>query len=422
MDTRSGFDDVDGWGLAACYTGNGLGLAKGRVLMSRTSYAQRRRSSSLSGTRVYILIATTLALAFLTFSGSALASSSPSIDSVSVSGVTEHDATLEAQIDPGSLETTYEFHLSSPACQSHWPVIGPCFTVEELSLPSGSIAAASGDQTVRLDINSAGVTLEPGRWYEYSVTAHNTAGEAPAGGASERTQHSFKTLTAPGKPLVDSVSVSGVTEHDATLEAEIDPGSLETTYEFHLSSPACQSHWPVIGPCFTVEELSLPSGSIAAASGDQTVRLDINSAGVTLEPGRWYEYSVTAHNIAGEAPAVGGEQSFKTLSPDGGSPEPQYKTEPSSEAITLGNTLTNAAPQGEAARTQPVAPLITTSPADNTTTKARTAASLTRAQNLAKALKICDKKRKKLRMGCQRRAQKAYGTSGKQASRKRHKS
>jgi hypothetical protein len=229
------------------------------------------------------------------------------------------------------------------------------------------------------------------------------------------------SASASSSPSIDSISVSGITEHDATLEAQINPGSLETTYQFHLSSPACQSHWPVIGPCFTIEEFSLPSGSVAAASGDQTVRLDVNSAGVTLEPGRWYEYSVTAHNAAGDVSAGGsGEQDFKTLSmPLVGSPEPPYKIEPLLEAITLGSNPAAAA-----------APLIVTPPADTsktttttrTTTDALTAATLTRAQKkLAKALKLCDRKPKRQKASCHRRAHKTYGASGRQASRKRHK-
>ena len=219
----------------------------------------------------------------------------------------------------------------------------------------------------------------------------------------------FLTLSgsalASSLPSIVSVSVSGVTERDATLEAEVNPEGLATTYEFWLEYKVCQG--PGI-PCESIATNSVAQGHIAAGDEGQAVSTDLND----LHPGYSYTYWVVATNSAGNSASL--PQNFKTLlALAGGSPEPSYKSEPSVEAITLGNTLTTGAP------------LITTSPADTTTTtttKALTAAPLTRAQNLAKALKMCDKKPKKLRVGCQKRARKTYGTSGKQASRKRQKS
>ncbi len=104
------------------------------------------------------------------------AASPPSIDSVSVSGITNSDATLETKINPNGLDTTYELYLSSPVCQADWPMIGPCMAIQVFSVPGGSIPAGSGDQTVSLDLNSAGVSLSPGEHYEYWVTATNAAG------------------------------------------------------------------------------------------------------------------------------------------------------------------------------------------------------------------------------------------------------
>jgi len=341
-------------------------------------------------------------LAFLAFPGSALASSSPSIDSVSVSDITERDATLEAEVNPEGLETTYEFWLEYNVCQ------GPgiqCESIATNPVARGHIVAGDEGQAVSIDLND----LHPGYSYAYWVVATNAAGTI------QGSRREFKTLPEGTAPRIVSESVSGITERDATLEAEVNPEGLETTYEFWLEYNVCQ------GPgiqCESIATNPVAQGHIAAGDEAQIVRTDLSD----LTPGYSYSYWVVATNSAGKTASR--PQNFTTLSiPAGSSPEHPYNAEPSLEALTLGNTFATAAPQGEVTRTQPVAPLITTSPADTTTTTTLTAASLTpRAQNLAKALKMCDKTPKKLRVSCQRRAQKTYGTSGKQASRKRHKS
>ena len=40
-----------------------------------------------------------------------------------------------------------------------------------------------------------------------------------------------QALAAGGEPTIGSVSASNITEHDATLETQIEPGGLETKYE-----------------------------------------------------------------------------------------------------------------------------------------------------------------------------------------------
>lgn len=102
---------------------------------------------------------------------------------------------------------------------------------------------------------------------------------------------------AGGEPTIVSESVSGVGEHDATLEAQIDTGGLETTYAFWLghevcASPLVECHISVAGP--------LGEGRIAAGAADGAV-----SAMVTgLEADTPYVYAVSAVNSAGLA-AVG---------------------------------------------------------------------------------------------------------------------
>lgn len=279
--------------------------------------------------------------AFFVFSSAAIASETPTVESESVSGVSEHDATLEAQIETGGLYTGYQFEIDTNpsynftrfACPFSFPNSAQCMAIiDGEPLPAGLvepdpryIQSGSGDQSVSLDLASIGATLQPGTTYHYRVTVSNGTHGAQGLDQAFVTSSMGATRTAPS---IDSVSVSNVTEHDATLEAQINPHGLETTYEFNLASPACQSDWPMVGPCFAISGFPLPSATLPAGFGDQTVRLDINTAGKTLLPGTWYEYAVTASNAegkvighnAGEGPGIGrnfagggGEQNFKTL-------------------------------------------------------------------------------------------------------------
>ena len=75
----------------------------------------QRISDLLVGGRVLALAAVTAVLTFLVvFSGSALASSTPSIEGVSVSYVGQHDAGLTAWINPKGLSVrgaVYQFQV-----------------------------------------------------------------------------------------------------------------------------------------------------------------------------------------------------------------------------------------------------------------------------------------------------------------------
>ncbi len=459
----------------------------------------QRIASLLVGGRALVLAATTaVALTLLVFSGSALALGPPTIDSVSVSGITQHDATLEAQISPNRLETTYEFHLTSPACQSEWPIIGPCFAISVWALPGGSILAGSGEQTVGLDLKSAGVTLHAGTWYEYSVSASNADGKVPAGGW-EGTQQSFKTLsgnapviaglepnhgptsggtrviihgeplenarsvhfgtvegkiieeecggeceimpyrtlvvesppyeagtvdvtvetaqgvsaTSPGDeftygpsggPSIESESVSNITPTDATLEAQIDTEGLPALYQFKLSS-ICGGR----GECLVVINYPLPSGLLLGSFIDQSVSLDLNSAGVTLEPGGTYTYSVSATSSAGTT-----ESSAQTLTTfeEGVEPLTGTTTSTPSGAGQPGDSSSGEQPAGSGGSSPASSPTPGIEISGVQVWRPADLGPPTREQKLAKALKACEKKPKNRRAACKAKARRKYGTSG----------
>jgi hypothetical protein len=244
----------------------------------------------------------------------------PSIESESVSHITPTDATLEAQINTGSRETTYEFWVGTISCIEEG---GPANTCQSTGTGEivGTIPAGTSTQTVSVDVAKAWHKLAPNTSYVFSVSATSSAGKGYA---------NFKVFkTAAGaQPAIESESVSNITPTDATLEAQINSEGLETSYQFRLESGCL---WP--RECEAIAVYPMPSGKLLGSFVDQSISLDLNSAGVTLAPGVEYAYSVTATNAAGIV--AGHEQRFTT--PQDGvqplttttSPGPQPTTGPS---------------------------------------------------------------------------------------------
>jgi hypothetical protein len=242
------------------------------------------------------LIATAGALAMLALLPATVLASGPkpAVEEESAANVTATDATLEARVDPGSgedgfsLETTYEFFLESPWCGTRGT--GFCEASGGVLVYKGVLPSGSKPQLVSVDLASVGHALSPSTTYGYRVVASNEVGEAFGG------EKVFSTLAPPptGAPAVDSVSVSHLTPTDATLEAKLDTEGQATMYEFLM-------WWT---PCAVCEDIAifkipLPSGLLLPSFVDQSVSLDLNSVGVTLQRGAGYGYSVRAANGSG---------------------------------------------------------------------------------------------------------------------------
>lgn len=128
----------------------------------------------------------------LFWAAQASAASPPSIESVSVSGITEHDATLEAQINTYGLDTAYEFQIDTNGSYNYTKPNCPLGMCDSISvgepLPAGLveprpeyIPAGSGDRSVSLDLVTIGTTLQPGTTYHYKVIASNYSGPTVEG-------------------------------------------------------------------------------------------------------------------------------------------------------------------------------------------------------------------------------------------------
>jgi hypothetical protein len=364
---------------------------------------QRCRGWLLHG--VLALLATVaVAVSGAVLPAAALAATQPAIASLSASEVTQNNATLEAQIKPDGLETTYELVMEDP-CGS------PMECIRVPQLLTGSIPAGATGESLSINLQSSGkhLNIEPETTYGYWVVAKNSAGTVES-------SRVFKTLAAnTAPPSIGSESVSNITEHNATLEAQIDPNGLETAYEFQIDTNASYNYTKSACPLGECDAISagepLPAGLvepepeyIPAGSGDHSVSLDLASIGATLQPGTTYHYRVIASN--GSGPEVQGpDQTFTTPSPS--TSPPTQGTEPSSPAGGGGlaaSELPGAFPATVAAANPSGLPSVNKAKAS------------TNAQKLTKALKVCDKKPKKQRAGCKKQAEKKYATTKKKKS------
>jgi alpha-tubulin suppressor-like RCC1 family protein len=117
-----------------------------------------------------------------------------------------------------------------------------------------------------------------------------------------------------GTPLVEGESVASVTEHDATLQAQVNPVGHETEYEFWLECTAqCESSAPE----------RVGTGDLPPDSSGQAVSVDLHN----LQSGSLYTYWVLAKSSTGKT--EGPHEPFRALQP----PPPAITGETTSEGL-----------------------------------------------------------------------------------------
>jgi NHL repeat/WD40-like Beta Propeller Repeat len=205
--------------------------------------------------------------------------------SESATGVGTTSATLGATLNPeGPEATTYFFEYGTEA-----GVYGQTSPIPPAALTGGEFE----DQPV----SSALTGLQTRTTYHYRVVAENAAAEVTRG-----PDQTFTTLPPVS---IDSTSSSGVSATAATLETELNPHGLPTTYRFQYGTTAGYGS-------------STPTAS--AASGEADVLRTAQVQG--LEPLTTYHYRVIATNSLGTS--EGPDRTFTTqglsvagLLPDG---------------------------------------------------------------------------------------------------------
>ncbi len=243
-------------------------------------------------------------------------------------------------------------------------------------------------------------------------------------------------------PTIGDVSVSNVTEHDATLEAQINANSRYTGYEFQIDTdgsynftrPACPFELPGYAQCesVTIGE-PLPEGLVepqpeyipARSIGDQPVSLDLASIGATLQQDTTYHYRVVASSGSSTQEVVGPDQTFQTppsqslpagplageeKPPTNNAGEQSGTSSPGVSSSVSSDTSTGSASSATfgaglfASRVQKVGPNGPNAP--------------TVSRKLAKALERCEKEPKRSRAACKRRVMKKYAATAKYVGKK----
>jgi hypothetical protein len=212
----------------------------------------------------------------------------PAITFESVSHVTQTDATLKAEIDPGGLETHYEIWLEYKVCQNAPPGDVECEVIA--TEPRGAGTLAAGDLAKGIHVRLKG--LSAGYTYTYWVVASNSEGEGE--GAHQR----FTTQDQRA-PAIESESITREgTSRGATLKARIDADGLPTTYEFWVEYQPCLHLL-----CELLLEDPEPRGG-GTIPGDGTVNVSLPHSGLT---GDSYLYWVEAANADGSVTGPGQE-------------------------------------------------------------------------------------------------------------------
>lgn len=300
---------------------------------------------------------------------------------------------LTGALNPVGLPTTYYFEyignnevecLGLENCWSHTAHMGP-------------ITGDTQQQVPPIEVTG----LTSGATYRYRLIASNADGTVAGNVAS---------FTVGSPPSIVSESVSHVTGQDATLEAQIDTEGLETSYQFHL--------WSICGGkgvCMVVINYPLPSGTLLGSFVDQSVSLDLDTAGVTLQPGGQYFYSVAATSTGGTTGTPEGSRSFITpepvvqplgtgLSPTSGGGQSTASGN-GGQSAGSGDSGSGGPSSSSALGVQSLDPLVVKNKLEG----------LTSSQKLAKALMTCEKKPKGKRAACQKRAHRTYGTAASKA-------
>lgn len=274
------------------------------------------------------------------------------------SAITRIAALLSGAVNPGREATTYHFvYIDQAGYATALAQSASDPYAEGASTTAGEIPA--GSETVSVpSLLATGLLAET--TYHYALVAHNAAGTV--------TGNDETFTTGPATPPLASTGPAGnITLSSATLSGTVKPQGLQTGYAFEVSSDPND-----YGP----------------ATGAGSIDIGVEEAGVTLglqglQPGTTYYYRVLATSLDGTSYGVA--RAFTT---------PQ-----AASSLTPPPTLPLIGAPAIAFPTETVIP-VTSAPTRK----------LTRAQQLARALKTCKKtKGAAKRAACVKHAKKLYG-------------
>lgn len=190
----------------------------------------------------------------------------PRITSKPTTGIGHETATLNAEVNPDQIETTYRFEYGES-------------TEYGQEIPEGGADIGKGAIPVSVSAPLTGLKL--GVTYHFRVTAENA----------------FKTTTGPDQtfttipPALVTSYAGRVSATEATLNATINPLGNDTTYYFQYGTGPCA---PNPGAC---TDTPAPPGE-DVGSGEEAISKSLELT--ELQPDTTYHYRVIAHNSLGE--------------------------------------------------------------------------------------------------------------------------
>jgi hypothetical protein len=299
----------------------------------RESATTQRRSGGRLVRGLLALLATIgVALAVAVLPTAALAVSSPSIETESVSYVTHNDATLEATINSKELSegAYYQFQLVKspseylPQLTCPEPEVLPpsnpdgCTSPDSQrptpgALPIGYIAKGPQGQSVSLDMATAGATLQPSTTYHYRVlVAKRVQSEDGVDWQRpfvEGPDQTFTTLPPSTPPSEVLTGPAEPTPSGYRLKGKLNPDGLPTTYYYEYigsNEIQCLNIEPGLNRCWH------ETAHVGPITGDTQQEVPpIEVTGLTV--GVTYYYRLVANNA--DRTVFGNEASFTVGSP-----------------------------------------------------------------------------------------------------------
>lgn len=203
----------------------------------------------------------------------------PRITATPVTAIGHDTATLNAEVNPDQIETTYRFEYGQD-------------TEYGQEAPVGGAGIGKGASPVSVSAALSGLKL--GVTYHYRVVAENA----------------FKTTTGPDRtfatvpPALTSSWATEVNATEATLNAEVNPLGNETTYYLQYGPEACA---PNPGAC--ASSPAPPGEDIGSGEAAVTKTLKLTN----LQPDSTYHFRVVAINSLGETAST--ERTLSTPKP-----------------------------------------------------------------------------------------------------------
>jgi hypothetical protein len=330
---------------------------------------------------------------------------------------------LKATINPEGAETDYHFlYISEAAYQQNIKESLPGFNGASVA-PGGSI---SDNLFSWHSVESTVSGVAAGTAYHFRAVASNVNG---AGNSAEAEIGLFSTQ--PLAPIVSSESASNVTDSSATLQAQIQPGSENTTYYFEYGTSTCEAN-----ACGTK---TAPEGGPLGSLNPETATFELTG----LKSNTTYHYWAVAKNNAAPGGVHGEAMEFTT--PKSAEEEGWFKkfAEENAKKVAEEAAAREAATNQEAAaKKHQEEEAVAAAGKRKQEEEAGAAAAkkkqeeeaaskhapvakvvapkvLTKAQKLAKALRVCKKEPKRKQASCEKQAKKKYGGAGRKASKRR---